>query len=94
MFSKVHPYVLMEFRADPIYDAPNDEEEQLANEAKKACCKASAKRKKVATAAAEAKDAAPVPQEGEAVALAGEKESEAADPKAGKQRRKRARKDM
>jgi hypothetical protein len=78
IFSKVRPYVPMEFRADPIYDAPNDDEEQLANEAKQARPKAPAKRKKVATAAAEAKDAAPVPEEGETVALAGEKESEAA----------------
>jgi hypothetical protein len=74
--SKVRPYVPMEFRSEPIYDAPNDEEEQLANEAKKARRKASAKRKKVATATAEAKDTAPVPDGGEAVALAGKIESQ------------------
>jgi hypothetical protein len=63
----------------------------LANETKKVRRKASTKRKKVATAAAEAKEIAPVPKGKEA--LTGAKESEHADPKAGKQRRKSARKD-
>ncbi|KAE9219615.1 hypothetical protein PF005_g7807 [Phytophthora fragariae] len=31
MFNKVRMYVPDEFRSDPIYDAPNDEEEQKAN---------------------------------------------------------------
>ncbi|KAE8953822.1 hypothetical protein PF005_g32598 [Phytophthora fragariae] len=86
MFNKVRMYVPDEFRSDPIYDAPNDEQEQKANEAKKARRKASAKKKKVTTTAAEAKETASVP--------AGEQESEVAGPKQAKQPRKRARKEQ
>lgn len=36
MYNKVRAYVPRDFAADPIYNAPNDEEERLANEAKRA----------------------------------------------------------
>ncbi|KAG4226612.1 hypothetical protein PC116_g24988 [Phytophthora cactorum] len=48
MHSKIRPYVPAEYRSDPIYDAPTEEEERLANEAKQARRKASAKKKKAA----------------------------------------------
>ncbi|KAE8903579.1 hypothetical protein PF007_g27841 [Phytophthora fragariae] len=89
MFNKVRMYVPDEFRSDPMYDAPNDEEEQKANEAKKARRKASAKKKKVASTAAEAKETTSAPAGGEA----GEQESEVAGAKHAKQPRKRARKE-
>ncbi|KAG3046505.1 hypothetical protein PC121_g20626 [Phytophthora cactorum] len=44
MHSKIRPYVPAEYRSDPIYDAPTEEEERLANEAKQARRKASAKK--------------------------------------------------
>ncbi|KAG3017746.1 hypothetical protein PC120_g10854 [Phytophthora cactorum] len=46
MHSKIRPYGPAEYRSDPIYDAPTEEEERLAKEAKQARRKASAKKKK------------------------------------------------
>ncbi|KAG3027399.1 hypothetical protein PC121_g17772 [Phytophthora cactorum] len=44
MHSKIRPYAPAEYRSDPIYDAPTEEDERLANEAKQARQKASAKK--------------------------------------------------
>ncbi|KAG6609058.1 uncharacterized protein IUM83_13352 [Phytophthora cinnamomi] len=96
MHSKVLTYVPEEYRSDPIYDAPNEEEEQKANEAKQARRKAAAKWKRSTNTSAEAKESTDVTEEGGRGANdAGveEQDKEAAAPQSGKQRRKRSRKE-
>ncbi|KAG2783123.1 hypothetical protein PC129_g18157 [Phytophthora cactorum] len=58
MHSKIRPYAPAEYRSDPIYDAPTEEDERLANEAKQARQKASAKKASAKKASAKKKKAA------------------------------------
>ncbi|OWZ07708.1 hypothetical protein PHMEG_00019865 [Phytophthora megakarya] len=45
IYNKVRPFVPDEFRSDPLYDPPNDEEERKAKEIQKARMEASKERK-------------------------------------------------
>ncbi|KAF1783263.1 hypothetical protein GQ600_6521 [Phytophthora cactorum] len=65
MHNKVKPFVPHQYASVPIYAAPTDEEERMANEAKQARRKASAQKNKKCIDAAEAKDTPTKPPEGQ-----------------------------
>ncbi|KAE9331360.1 hypothetical protein PF008_g15476 [Phytophthora fragariae] len=91
MYRKVRPYVPKEYLNDPIYDAPNDEEEKIAKTAGQERRKAAAKKKK---AAGDAKrgESMGEPDVEEAQANEGGLSTSAAEAKVDTQLRKRARK--
>ncbi|KAG2789138.1 hypothetical protein Pcac1_g1708 [Phytophthora cactorum] len=96
MHSKIRPYVPAEYRSDPIYDAPTEEEERLANEVKQARRKASAKKKKAAADTSGAKATPTEHTEGESTENGTQMNvsvDSPAQPKRGKRAPKRAKKD-
>ncbi|OWZ11482.1 hypothetical protein PHMEG_00015491 [Phytophthora megakarya] len=105
IYNKVRPFVPDEFRSDPLYDPPNDEEECKAKEIQKARMEASKKRKQkrdtVVTASKAAKRAQdPTPVGCEAIRMTQrdsdnsiENSSKAAEGKTSTRTRKRCRED-
>ncbi|KAG3055891.1 hypothetical protein PC121_g15544 [Phytophthora cactorum] len=96
MHSKIRPYVPVEYRSDPIYDAPTEEEERLANEVKQARRKASAKKKKAAADTSGAKATPTEHTERESTENGTQMNvsvDSPAQPKRGKRAPKRAKKD-
>ncbi|KAG3004089.1 hypothetical protein PC123_g23814 [Phytophthora cactorum] len=96
MHSKIRPYVPAEYRSDPIYDAPTEEEERLANEAKQARRKASVKKKKAAADTSGAKATPTEHTEGESIENGTQMNvsvDSPAQPKRGKRAPKRAKKE-
>ncbi|KAE9329457.1 hypothetical protein PR003_g15552 [Phytophthora rubi] len=91
MYRKVRPYVPKEYLNDPIYDAPNDEEEKIAKTAGQERRKAAAKKKKAASDAKRAESMGE-PDVEEAQTSEGGLSTSAAEAKGDTQLRKRARK--
>lgn len=84
----MRPYVPEEYVSNPVYNAPNDEEEKLANAAKYARRQVAALTKQKAVSAAEAK----ILHQSQQVVAQLPQTNAQMHPKTGKQRRKRSRK--